>query len=901
MIPIFLLIAFALPNSAVEIGQSSSNEPTEASVGPITRWIGFYKRIYNDSTESKRIKFDELKMIVKEMSQIEQTDAYRLGLKPLIESGAYKFDRYSHLVDRALATNVLVEKDASITNLLEQTFDYSANDCTAEYLGQLDDLYETFRQAPIAEALKENRGLQLSDCWNRYMSTLSAVFSSLDARVRNQLKQIEANVNLDTSVSMIHLSTNLNSSEYHKESEQIADGILKFLRDIADGKREATSAFDSNVKLPCLTLIDSARQMMQKIFYIIEFLDDESRLMLDGQQLVINSFVICDRIIADERFIKLAATRSLEESGRDKMAAGPNISNIPDLNEESVELITQHLSVDQDQEELEQIAPLESAEQTFSDQEPYVVRVDQVEGRGRSTKYPTIWSDGRRTLETKTYLFDNWPVQLDVSIRGFEAERQKEIKRRQLAANSKSLLDSLRNEQNHVGRARSKKPRRARKILEPIQVANIGSDKNTTSQTVLKELAECRSKSLQPNILESYESGLLDKDKCYDWISGQLSQSVVRVDRAIRRGPGAEYPTTWSDGTTTMETRSFLQKFWPMQLKLMVRRLNKEKQARFAGKRMTTAISNFKSSKRGRKLADMIETGFGNLVLPQLDQVPVPMGTSEQGENSPRVVRVRDSTGRGRNTKYVAEWSDGRITKESRAFMLLNWPVELDVLLRKKGVEKHERWVQHKSAEKYPHFERPAKRRRISSLITSEFAFDDPESPHADDEDENSSEHIDISSKIVRIEPGDGRGRNTRYTAIWSDGRTTMENKQYLSTRWLEAWDNFVREHNAERRADYATRLAEPDFRPGFTRPRIPFLARQQQKPSDVNADSSNQAYDLQDNPATTRLNLTQEMSTQAQSLLHSDSGPASESEAAHTIQQTDAHLSTVKDDVNKA
>lgn len=76
------------------------------------------------------------------MSRIEHSDAYKMDLIPLIDTSVFGINLYEDLVDRAYNAKLISFQDGTIVDLLWQTFDYTSNHCTAEYLKIVNNSHE---------------------------------------------------------------------------------------------------------------------------------------------------------------------------------------------------------------------------------------------------------------------------------------------------------------------------------------------------------------------------------------------------------------------------------------------------------------------------------------------------------------------------------------------------------------------------------------------------------------------------------------------------------------------------------------------------------------------------------------------------------------------------------------
>lgn len=515
MIYLLLIITFAYLSLAADDGSESP--------GPINRWIELHGKIYNNSSVSSRIKLAELKAIIEELSSIEQTDAYKSGLRPLIESGAFRINRYGRLVDEAYETNVLMNKDASISNLFEQIFDYDANDCTDEYFQQMGDIYQNFRNGPIGPALEESHELQYKNCWDRYTTSLKATYMLLGSRLRSNLEKIVPNLYPNFHGPIIDLSLNPTSTDYVGQSDEIIKNISRFVKG-KDGAEQKIATLKRYVQQPCSLFLNSASQVMCNVLKRLYSSNMTDQLLSEHAQ-ILNTFILCYRIQSDEKLINLSFHSPSDFNGlkvTDARIDEPeNAPDTTDVNSQNFSilnsfrgenLITQH-PLDFP-ERGDQLAPIEPIDESSCEKEAkWLVSVDKSIHRGKSTKYICTWSDGSITKEIKSYLKECWPAQFELLMRRMRS----------------------RNKANFLMRHR-------------FPEANLNSGP----------------------LIQEINSDLRHGDK---WLVG--------VGRSISRGRHARYPSTWSDGTVTLETKAYLEEKWRIQHEIKTNRMLREKKARY--------------------------------------------------------------------------------------------------------------------------------------------------------------------------------------------------------------------------------------------------------------------------------------------------------------------------------
>lgn len=425
---------------------SSAADDSRRTSGPINRWIELHAKIYKDSSDSTQINLAELNTIVEELVSIEQTEAYKLGLKPLIESGAFCINQYNQLVDKACKTDILSKRDSSITELLRQTLDHTSNDCTSGYLEQLNEIYDNFKDGPIALALQENRHLQYKNCWNRYMATFTSTYLLLGTRVREKLEKLVPNLYPCSNTSIINLSFNPSSAEYVKQSDQIVGNIVKYVKEKAsqDEIGDEAELLRRYVQRPCGLLIESAMQVMSSILKLLRSINISGQSSDVEHLLILNTYILCYRIKSNGRLINSLFELESEHKTQSVMNTSMKVpseageSSSKKARVKQPELIVlnsleEHdkcniLITEQPRDCLEQedhSTPIESRGQSWAQkQDPWVMSVGRSVYKGRLTRYPATWSDGSVTLERRSYLCRCWPVEFDMMTRSLRAQRK---------------------------------------------------------------------------------------------------------------------------------------------------------------------------------------------------------------------------------------------------------------------------------------------------------------------------------------------------------------------------------------------------------------------------------------------------------------------------------------------
>lgn len=581
MIPLFLLSLFAFPCLAVETGRTGDQDDV---ANPITRWVNSYKRIHNDRS-GEQIELDQLKSLIGEMSSIERTDQYKLGLKPLIESGGYRVKNYRHLIDRSYEKNIIHKEDATIIDLLMQTFDYNANLCTSEYLAIMNEILEEFKDLSIARALKESRELQMRNCWLRLIKPVVANNMIIGSRTRSLLDRLIADL-YPNATELIHISSDKCSTEFNEESVRIAGQLGKSMRDLAskEGAHIDTAYLEGYlqrfVRYPCSLFIDEMRQTIAKVFEFLKFADNKRDFLDPSHTLILNEYLMCDMIFGAMRSIstnftkfatgqashfsdstkvnepmdmmlgKLSGGRSYVESR--KQAAETDLKSgevsiglkLGSTNEdESDNLITQNILSD---DEIKEDDDHESVKVRFAPRpEDYVdfeteapggkrlIELSKGVGRAQGIRYPATWSDGSKSMVTRPYLLTYWPDELQALV-----NKQARVSRARYLKKWKGQLSSMSNES---GQDKATMPPLTTERPRKRRICEISDPESTVSEF------------LDDGEPSNEATALNEKDP---------TRTVVKIELGVGRGRHIEYPTIWSDGVKTMEKKKYLVNNW---------------------------------------------------------------------------------------------------------------------------------------------------------------------------------------------------------------------------------------------------------------------------------------------------------------------------------------------------
>lgn len=581
-----LLIIFCVFATTCNYGFAG---PSDKGSSPLTRWIHLHRLIY-DADPNVNIELPQLISILNEMSAIEQSDVFKIGLKSVDELLGYEIKHFKELVRKYYEVNLLSNEDATITDLLLQTFDHESNDCTEKYFKELDEIYWNFRSIPMTRALQENRKLQYRNCWSRYMQSVTGVCKLLGSRIRNSLDELVTNIHTNRPNEPMELSSNSSSAVYHKESIEIARKIGQFLMIKAKQEQKiatlqyANDKFERLVKYPCKILLDETKQIMMKVFAMLGYSGNEDFISANDA-LILNRFLFCYRIESDANFISSIIAEFIRNghSNQDILnlqmissSVGHNIDeryNQQDLDPSShlsacfpseigstsvvnndgecdFNLITQdiplneHISSELPQNQQLSLNPhnstplaspiIESEQNAMNNNNMRrVIRIDKGNIRGVYHKYPVHWSDGSITYETKSYLLLHWPDRLSALYKKMRFEKRNRHKNRKLAMQNKNNDNNNNGKNNYENNDNN---------------PGNSNDLDTIQEDLEEEPSDKRAR------IEHEQA----ETNSYSGSDRKGAVKVVRIEFASGRGPNIRYRTTWSDGTTTLESKNFL-------------------------------------------------------------------------------------------------------------------------------------------------------------------------------------------------------------------------------------------------------------------------------------------------------------------------------------------------------
>lgn len=567
-IPIWIL---ALTCLAANVSPNSpDHDQLTSSASLLNKWLDLYKQLY-DATDA--ISLDVMKEKLLEMLAIEQTDAFKSDLKPVDEFMGYPINHRRILLAKYSNTRITNDPELTITDLLLATFDYDSNDCTIEFFQQLNDIYKTFRDASaISKGLQDNRDMQYKNCWNRFMASLVPTLMLLGKRTRSPLSKLATFV-YPNVLRLVKPSANLQGPTYQVESVRIARRIVEFLKYYEIEGKYFNVEFQKLVQNPCKILIETTMQIMKQIYGMLEFSGTRKSFLLPSQLVIINRYMMCDRIMADLEFIKSivaqtanaidSTSRQQFEQMEEPTAQTARFRSNPQISTELTLGLNDNNAIDEPtlitqqsfepeflqetqnpakRQRIETITPRIEAipalpaiqtnnEDTNNNQvqqaDPVktatVVRVERGIGRDHLIRFPTIWSDGTITMEHQDDLAANWP-------------------------------DAWKEQCDH------------RLAVDRARFLARWSDKSKAHADRFEEDIE--------------------------------KKTVVSIGHGIGRGEHTVYPTTWSDGSKSDEKKEYLTAFWPNQWRQHMRAENSARQSRYAAKKRFEKATNKRSESR---------------------------------------------------------------------------------------------------------------------------------------------------------------------------------------------------------------------------------------------------------------------------------------------------------------
>lgn len=597
MLVIVLISIFALPLcKSADHDQTSSEEQEQ-----LERWTNLHKQIYSHHA-NYQIDLSDLKVILNELSSIEKSFSFKSRVRSSDEFYHKELERYKYLVETAYKLNVIADPDETITGVLLQLLNNDSNDCTTDHFNLLNDINKQFENSSTSKSLLDIRQMQFKDCLERSMRTLSGVTSLLAENVVNSLDNLLKFILPDPKAKFFQFGL-IGTQEYCVESAHLTQRIAQYLHQQLETIR-APFIFDENITWkhfinhPCKSLIDETNHLIIKIQELLNYSQVKGGIMTAEQIRILNRYLLCDRIIADEPSMKSAVLQIIKLSFDFRPSNGSPIDLHPSQSDSEFGLSTElRLGFGDADEQLitQQLSPEDWNEYHFNEpnqstlndiQKVYVTKIGKAKNSGRNPSYPTEWSDGSKTTEKKSYLSVFWPDKLK--------ESQRDLKR----------------------------------------------DKLNLMKARYAERRETKLSAQLPS---------------YNPTTDNYSKKVTSIDRAIGRGSHARYPTNWSDGTQSMESRSYLLQFWSDKLDTALKQFAREDYAAYVEKcRARLGITKQKKSKnKDKSLVDQELARPENAIVISIDSI----------QNTRKTV-----------AKYKTIWSDGTITQETRKYLLTRWP-----------------------------------------------------------------------------------------------------------------------------------------------------------------------------------------------------------------------------------
>lgn len=423
----------------------------------IARWIELHRQIY-DEFSSPKLNPMQIKANLLEMSSIEQTEAYRVGLRPLMEIKGFRSSYYQHLIDYYRDQNILKKQYVTITNILLRTFDYDINDCTLDYFELYEEIYKTFKKSPVAELLVENRRLQFKNCWQRLMESMVASSLILGSELRSNLNELTKYV-FPHQTEILIPSIDSTNDAYQEESLRIGKMIGNFLKNHIgkQTKIDYRHEFKFLIEHPCEMLIETTINVMKHIYAVLKFADNKKNECITlGHTLLLNRYMLCDRILTDSeymisivmQFTKIISAYPIMSPSYQKLLH--NLGKRKSLNllqsddyrhrmnsrNSFNNLITQHEQAEKS--DIDGHNPNQIDTTKHYKNGKTIIKIERRVGMGVKTKYPTTWSDGTKTMETRAFLQAFYPNDLKNFIRNQIAETRARFIRRNLTKSAES-------------------------------------------------------------------------------------------------------------------------------------------------------------------------------------------------------------------------------------------------------------------------------------------------------------------------------------------------------------------------------------------------------------------------------------------------------------------------------
>lgn len=593
----FLLIIVPIPCLSVETNQNPLRYRPAPAPSPIGRWIELYRLMHEPS--STTINLNQLDTILHEMSKLEQTEAFRIGLLPFDELLGIRINHYESLVCKAHEANFIINPDATVTNILLQTVERDSNDCTSEFFDLLEEIYETFRLTAITNALQENRALIHRDCWQRLMNISRASSRLLGSRIKTPLNALSALV-YPYQNGIVKPTDLAKPSLEATENDRISKIIVEFLSFLKQTENfpNYRIAFEHFVEYPCKSLINETKYLMHQVYSLLKFCYNMPELITKDDAIRVNRYMFCTRINADSETIRSKVLQLIGESS----------SMIKDINDE------RHIIRDN----LPKILPIQDGMNRSESSLQIPLSIDN----SRSRSNPRWF---KKTLHK--------PTSDEIS-----------------QINQFNIIDSS-SEFNDINLITQHVPSELDdlSLVEPSSSADI----------IQSEPAAKRQKNTN-NIIED-DDNLQDAENLVEHQSGsECSKKVIEVLKGFGRGIYVAYLTKWSDGTTTMENKAFLEDNWPGPYLAFIKKRN----AAWANANPTQNDIHVENA------AILVHDDNNDENLLEKSPLP-PIGNPEDR----RLIKIGRVCSGSRGRTFVTYWSDGTRTEETRAYLMSHWPL----------------------------------------------------------------------------------------------------------------------------------------------------------------------------------------------------------------------------------
>lgn len=526
----FRMILICILAASKHVVSHNQDLPAEQT-SPEYRYMELRKQVYGLTLVPSQ-NFGHFMSLLLEMYSIERDKTFESRFKHYAQLNGYQFNDYKIWVDAFRRAGFLLQSEASMTKLLLQTFDFQSNECSEEYFGLLGQLQHAFENMAIYPALQENRRQQYRNCWDRLMNILGPANMLVGVKVGQHLDKLSSEICPNTRSILLQL-TDQSQEKYRKDSLRYSRKIMQFLMSL-----KITHSFELNLEQlilkPCKLLVNKTYSIMLDVKRILKSNTDEDFISSENVQ-ILNRFILCERILADSEFISSTVLKVMIAEIKTRQL-DPQVDLSLEANEEN--LITRYENIGTIlNQQAAQVNPPQSTESStkrrrikksqevlidreFVPDDVIVVEIKRSVGAGRNTRYPTIWSDGRITKETKDYLVTHWQDAYDRQYHKQRAENQMRYLRRK---GIKQVQESSDQVERRIG---------------------LNDQGHNNSQPV-----------------------------------PDMSRFVTRIEEGVGYYPNIKYPTVWSNGDVTMESSEFLMKNWKDAWLQMTRR---NKSTRFA-------------------------------------------------------------------------------------------------------------------------------------------------------------------------------------------------------------------------------------------------------------------------------------------------------------------------------